>query len=383
MWNIVNEWDNRCTFYNILHSLHFDLLPWHDRLPTENGSNNIFLSFRCDFVGAFLLPYGIMLIVGGIPLFYMELALGQHNRKGAITCWGRLVPLFKGMRTMPSIKATPQLLESKEKWKKPTIGAINFYFLLIPVKFLGIGYAVVLIAFYVDFYYNVIIAWSLRFFFASFTSDLPWTSCNNFWNTPNCKPVRLMRNLRKTFDWNHSNLLPPFCPSISNSLKFSRRIHRSEIIPFSWNTPRQHPNILSERWWSSTAPNQEIEEINCIRFLYIRLAVTFWNWITVKAFTTWAPLNGTWPCVCWRFIWFVIFLCGRALVHPERWGRSVLLVTARHIDPSLSRCYCIGRVVHSIISVCSFIYSVDSRHHVTGLGRRHQILSLPEFRCHL
>ncbi|XP_037886739.1 sodium-dependent dopamine transporter [Glossina fuscipes] len=85
--------------------------------------------------GAFLVPYCIMLLVGGIPLFYMELALGQHNRKGAITCWGRLVPLFK-----------------------------------------GIGYAVVLIAFYVDFYYNVIIAWSLRFFFASFTNNLPWIS---------------------------------------------------------------------------------------------------------------------------------------------------------------------------------------------------------------
>lgn len=37
-----------------------------------------------------------MLVVGGIPLFYMELALGQYNRKGAITCWGRLCPLFKG-----------------------------------------------------------------------------------------------------------------------------------------------------------------------------------------------------------------------------------------------------------------------------------------------
>lgn len=46
--------------------------------------------------GAFLVPYGIMLLVGGIPLFYMELALGQFHRKGAITCWGRLVPLFKG-----------------------------------------------------------------------------------------------------------------------------------------------------------------------------------------------------------------------------------------------------------------------------------------------
>lgn len=47
-----------------------------------------------------------------------------------------------------------------------------------------------LIAFYVDFYYNVIIAWALRFFFASFTSLLPWTTCDNPWNTPNCRPVR-------------------------------------------------------------------------------------------------------------------------------------------------------------------------------------------------
>ncbi|CAG7711382.1 unnamed protein product [Allacma fusca] len=101
--------------------------------------------------GAFLIPYGIMLIVGGIPLFYMELALGQYNRKGAITCWGRLVPLFK-----------------------------------------GIGYAVALIAFYVDFYYNVIIAWALRYFFASFAgfrTQLPWTNCGNPWNTKFCREI--------------------------------------------------------------------------------------------------------------------------------------------------------------------------------------------------
>ncbi|KAL1140203.1 hypothetical protein AAG570_000135, partial [Ranatra chinensis] len=53
----------------------------------------------------------------------------------------------------------------------------------------GIGYAVVLIAFYVDFYYNVIIAWALRFFFASFTDLLPWTTCDNVWNTPKCRPL--------------------------------------------------------------------------------------------------------------------------------------------------------------------------------------------------
>ncbi|XP_068234602.1 sodium-dependent dopamine transporter [Palaemon carinicauda] len=98
--------------------------------------------------GAFLFPYCVMLVLGGIPLFFMELALGQYNRKGAITCWGRLVPLFK-----------------------------------------GVGFQVVCIAFYVDFFYNVILAWSLRFFFASFTSELPWFTCNNPWNTPNCREV--------------------------------------------------------------------------------------------------------------------------------------------------------------------------------------------------
>lgn len=50
----------------------------------------------------------------------------------------------------------------------------------------GVGYTVVLIAFYTDFFYNVIIAWALYFFFSSFTSNLPWTSCNNTWNTPDC-----------------------------------------------------------------------------------------------------------------------------------------------------------------------------------------------------
>ncbi|KAF0309835.1 Sodium-dependent dopamine transporter [Amphibalanus amphitrite] len=101
--------------------------------------------------GAFLVPYGIMLVLGGIPLFFMELCIGQFNRKGAITCWGNLVPLFK-----------------------------------------GVGYAVVLIASYVDLFYNVILAWSLRYFFSSFTSKLPWTNCNNTWNTDHC--VEVSRN---------------------------------------------------------------------------------------------------------------------------------------------------------------------------------------------
>lgn len=95
--------------------------------------------------GAFLIPYCVMLIFGGIPLFYLELALGQYNQSGAITVWDKVCPIFK-----------------------------------------GIGFAMVLVAFFVDWYYNVIISYALYYFFASFARPLPWSSCGHDYNTKYC-----------------------------------------------------------------------------------------------------------------------------------------------------------------------------------------------------
>ncbi|XP_078067035.1 sodium-dependent noradrenaline transporter [Mustelus asterias] len=100
--------------------------------------------------GAFLIPYLFFLLIAGMPLFYMELALGQYNREGAATVW-KICPIFK-----------------------------------------GVGYAVILIALYVGFYYNVIIAWSLYYLFSSFTSELPWVDCNNYWNSRNCTDPKVL-----------------------------------------------------------------------------------------------------------------------------------------------------------------------------------------------
>ncbi|KAJ1521890.1 hypothetical protein ONE63_002228 [Megalurothrips usitatus] len=98
--------------------------------------------------GAFLIPYCIMLVFGGMPLFYMELALGQFHRCGCLTLWKKICPALK-----------------------------------------GVGYAICLIDIYVGMHYNTIIGWALYYLVESFQYELPWTSCNNTWNTPNCTPI--------------------------------------------------------------------------------------------------------------------------------------------------------------------------------------------------
>lgn len=48
--------------------------------------------------GAFLLPYLLMAVFGGVPLFYMELALGQFHHSGCISIWKHICPIFKGKK---------------------------------------------------------------------------------------------------------------------------------------------------------------------------------------------------------------------------------------------------------------------------------------------
>lgn len=43
--------------------------------------------------GAFLVPYFTMLLIQGLPIFYLELAIGQRLRKGAIAAWHEVILL--------------------------------------------------------------------------------------------------------------------------------------------------------------------------------------------------------------------------------------------------------------------------------------------------
>ncbi|KAM3928106.1 sodium-dependent neutral amino acid transporter B(0)AT3-like [Leptodactylus fuscus] len=92
--------------------------------------------------GAFLIPYGIALIFEGIPLFHLELAIGQRLRRGSIGVWNAISPYFG-----------------------------------------GVGIASLLVSFLVGVYYNTIMAWILWYFFNSFQNPLPWSYCPTSLNT--------------------------------------------------------------------------------------------------------------------------------------------------------------------------------------------------------
>ncbi|XP_073812265.1 sodium-dependent neutral amino acid transporter B(0)AT3 isoform X1 [Musca autumnalis] len=86
--------------------------------------------------GAFLIPFMVMLILEGIPLFLIELGMGQRMRLGALGVWNTIHP-----------------------W----LG--------------GIGISSCIVTLFVALYYNVIITWVFFYLFNSFRYPLPWASC--------------------------------------------------------------------------------------------------------------------------------------------------------------------------------------------------------------
>ncbi|XP_045907887.1 sodium- and chloride-dependent GABA transporter 3-like [Micropterus dolomieu] len=91
--------------------------------------------------GAFLVPYGLLAVVCGIPLFLLETSVGQYTQEGFITSWRKICPLAQGI---------------------------------------GFGQLTISLCFFI---YVLIEAWALFYLVFSFRSQLPWAHCENTWNT--------------------------------------------------------------------------------------------------------------------------------------------------------------------------------------------------------
>ncbi|XP_071145435.1 sodium- and chloride-dependent glycine transporter 2-like [Mytilus edulis] len=94
--------------------------------------------------GAFLVPYLIFMMLLAMPLVFLEFTYAQYSNLGPGKVW-LCCPLFK-----------------------------------------GIGYGMLTLVAISGIYYNVIVAWTLYYFWNSFSYKIPWGDCNNEWNTDNC-----------------------------------------------------------------------------------------------------------------------------------------------------------------------------------------------------
>ncbi|XP_028284120.1 sodium- and chloride-dependent GABA transporter 2-like [Parambassis ranga] len=95
--------------------------------------------------GVFFVPYLLFLVLCGIPLFLLETSLGQYTSLGGVSAWRTICPLFGGL-----------------------------------------GYASQVMILHGCVYYIVILAWALFYLSYSFQAELPWSHCNNTWNTNSC-----------------------------------------------------------------------------------------------------------------------------------------------------------------------------------------------------
>jgi len=133
--------------------------------------------------GAFLIPYFFSMIICGVPLFFLEVSVGQYLGVGGMSVVGQLCPIFK-----------------------------------------GVGYSAIMMVFLENVYYVIVVTWTLYYLFNVFVDmpSLPWSDCHKgeeTWATDKC--------------WNPDGHVP-FNESLAFEKGYGKNETQSSVEQF-WN----------------------------------------------------------------------------------------------------------------------------------------------------
>jgi solute carrier family 6 (neurotransmitter transporter, amino acid/orphan) member 15/16/17/18/20 len=193
------------------------------------------------------------LFLQGLPIFFLELAIGQRLRKGAVGLWAEVSPYLG-----------------------------------------GIGISSAIVSFIVALYYNTIIAWCLIYFLHSFENPLPWAECPKNFITENMTyfyekecMVRQMNYVIDSFKylfflkdssptqyyWYHSTLMSS--PSVNEPEQFNFPIGLALVI--AWT-------IIYLCMVQGITESGKVVYVTAI-FPYVVLIIFFFRGITLKGAT--------------------------------------------------------------------------------------------------
>lgn len=88
------------------------------------------------------MPFLLMLVFIGLPIFYLELYIGQYTGLGPLKAFASISPFFTGL-----------------------------------------GYCTLVVISIISIYYMIIVAWTLFYTIVSLANQLGWESCDNLYNS--------------------------------------------------------------------------------------------------------------------------------------------------------------------------------------------------------
>nr|CAB3266309.1 sodium- and chloride-dependent GABA transporter 1-like [Phallusia mammillata] len=142
--------------------------------------------------GAFLIPYFIFAILIAVPAVILETSLGQRVRRGAVQSW-KIVPIFRGLPIA--------------QW---------------------------IIMFYGSLSYPIVLVWTTKYLVKSFSATLPWSTCDNSWNTEHCVTAAGVKNLT-TFNSSNINRTSNFNLTyhVNKSISATNEYFVNEVLHLS------------------------------------------------------------------------------------------------------------------------------------------------------
>ena len=152
-----------------------------------------------------------MLFIAGLPVFFLEIAIGQFAGVGPIKLFGRLAPALRGLGFVIFI------------YLVFTIKLSPIFLIQISIPF----QAVVSVACLLSFFYIVVISWAIWYLVASFSLTLAWSNCENEFNTESC--------FSPTDEWKclQNNSASSLChqKSLEHVEKMCKRNPSSQLVP--------------------------------------------------------------------------------------------------------------------------------------------------------